>query len=976
MIRSGARAAIFFSLLLAALFGSASQVLPASAAADTVTDCSDTILYYPGTTNPYPAPGTLRAVVQNATAGDTISFTCSGTIYLSGLGVIYIAQNLTIDGSGQSVTLDGGSGNGGCALGWFGVENNASVTLRNLTIANCQTGKTNNGGGGPAAVSVNPGSTLTVSNSTFSGNSDGTALGTGAIFNAGTLNVSDSTFSGNRGTHGGGIQNNGCNAVLTVNDSTFSNNSVYYDGGGIVNYCGTATVTNSTFSGNLAAHSPAGGGNGGNGGGGAIASSGTLTVSNSTFSGNSATGGVGGAIMNWGNSATVTNSTFSGNTGGATYVDGSGNFVHGAGGIFDGEFGNNTPSGSGTTKLVNTILAGNGVNCAGTLPTNQGNNFADDGTCGVTQVSTSDLKLGSLANNGGPTQTIALGSGSVAINAGNDAICAAAPVSNRDQRGYTRPSGSHCDIGAFEFGAVNPIQTTALGAVSGSGSFAGTASLTATLTVNGTGVSGKSISFTRNGSSVGSATTNSNGVATLSNVSLSGINAGSYPGAIGASFAGDSGYTSSSGTGTLSVSKANQTITFNLSSLPQKSWGDAPFSITSYASASSGLPVSFSTATSPICTVSDGTVTILTSGTCTINANQAGNSNYNPAPQVQQSFTVTDTTPPTTTGSAVKADNSAYTFGAWTNQAVTITLSASDTGGSGLAHTFYTLDSGAQTTYSAPFTISTEASHTVTFWSTDNADNEETPHHSVSVNIDLTAPTISGAATTNPNGNGWYNASVTIHWTCSDALSGIATCPSDQTISGEGASQTLSGTATDLAGNSTTVNSSPVSIDLTAPTISGAATTAPNGNGWYNASVTIHWTCSDALSGIATCPSDQTISGEGANQTLSGTATDNAGNSTTVNSSPVSIDLTAPTISGAATTAPTATAGTTPPSRFTGPAVMRSPASPPVPVTRRSVARGPARRSPAPPPTRRQQHHRQQQSGQYRPDGSSDHLFW
>jgi len=45
---------------------------------------------------------------------------------------------------------------------------------------------------------------------------------------------------------------------------------------------------------------------------------------------------------------------------------------------------------------------------------------------------------------------MALGVGSAAIDAANDATCAAAPVNGRDQRGVTRPQGAHCDIGAFE----------------------------------------------------------------------------------------------------------------------------------------------------------------------------------------------------------------------------------------------------------------------------------------------------------------------------------------------------------------------------------------------------------------------------------------------------------------------------------------------------------------------------------------------
>jgi hypothetical protein len=57
-----------------------------------------------------------------------------------------------------------------------------------------------------------------------------------------------------------------------------------------------------------------------------------------------------------------------------------------------------------------------------------------------------DPKLGALANNGGTTQTMALLTGSPAINAGNNTGC---PTT--DQRGIARPQGGVCDIGAFEF---------------------------------------------------------------------------------------------------------------------------------------------------------------------------------------------------------------------------------------------------------------------------------------------------------------------------------------------------------------------------------------------------------------------------------------------------------------------------------------------------------------------------------------------
>ncbi len=87
---------------------------------------------------------------------------------------------------------------------------------------------------------------------------------------------------------------------------------------------------------------------------------------------------------------------------------------------------------------------------------------------------------------------------------------------------------------------------------------------------------------------------------------------------------------------TFTVAKANQTITFN--ALGGKTYGDAPFTVT--ATATSGLTVALTSVTAAVCTVSGNTVTLVAAGTCTVAANQVGNGNYNPAPQVLQSFTV------------------------------------------------------------------------------------------------------------------------------------------------------------------------------------------------------------------------------------------------------------------------------------------------------------------------------------------------
>src|SRR5207244_5668446 len=86
------------------------------------------------------------------------------------------------------------------------------------------------------------------------------------------------------------------------------------------------------------------------------------------------------------------------------------------------------------------------------------------------------------------------------------------------------------------------ISPTTLTVAPASGIYGGTVNLSATLTSNGSAVSGKTMNFTLNGNPVGSATTNSSGVATKTGVSLSGIYPGTYPSGVGASFAGDSFY--------------------------------------------------------------------------------------------------------------------------------------------------------------------------------------------------------------------------------------------------------------------------------------------------------------------------------------------------------------------------------------------------------------------------------------------------
>jgi len=211
--------------------------------------------------------------------------------------------------------------------------------------------------------------------------------------------------------------------TLTVDASTFSSDSASI-GGGIATYAATVAVSNSTFASNFATHSQVADGSGA----GIYAEDSQLTVSNSTFATNDADGS-GGAIAGDNSTLTLINCTLFRNS--AT----NGNALE--------------RSGSGSMTLKNTIVANtvSGANCSGTMTDGGGNLSYPDTSCpGINH----NPLLQNLNDNGGPTFTMLLSRGSPAIDAANDATCAAAPINNLDQRGVKRPQGAHCDIGAVE----------------------------------------------------------------------------------------------------------------------------------------------------------------------------------------------------------------------------------------------------------------------------------------------------------------------------------------------------------------------------------------------------------------------------------------------------------------------------------------------------------------------------------------------
>lgn len=250
----------------------------------------------------------------------------------------------------------------------------------------------------------------------------------------------------------------------------------------------------------------------------------------------------------------------------------------------------------------------------------------------------------------------------------------------------------------------------------------------------------------------------------------------------------------------------------------------------------------------------------------------------------------------TTTSQAVNIDRtppltSAAAPVGWSKTAVTVALSALDNL-SGVDTTYAKVDGGTvQPTDSV--SISGDGNHTLAYWSVDKAGNVE-PERTITVQIDTSAPTITHTVAPVPNAAGWNAGDVTVAFQCSDAISGVASCSSPQLVTGEGASLSVTGTATNNAGWSTD-DTALVSIDRTPPTIAASADRAANANGWYSDDVVVNFACADALSGVSSCTSPVTL-GEGASQAATGTGADIAGNTATATLGGVNVDKTPPVV--------------------------------------------------------------------------------
>ncbi len=339
-------------------------------------------------------------------------------------------------GSGSSPGGEGGSG--GLAIG-AGISGGSPLTLEDVAITN-NVAQAGSGGSGGAGGTTGKGG---------KGGAAGQAIGAGIDLGEHlSLSAVDTLIAGNKADSGTGGR--GGEGGTTSGTPGTGGQGEASNGGGIFSN-GPVALTNVTITDNTAAGgvggqggavrgTPAGGaggiGLGGVGGGVALFKAGASSLASVTLAANAVTDGTGGA-------------------GGA-----------GSGGGSTGATGASVPTSGGdvylteaTMTIADTIIAtGHGEagsqNCGGEgVLTSAGHNLDDSDEC-IAKPTTGDLldtpaHLGSLADNGGPTQTMALQAGSAAIRAGaSPCLDASGNPLTRDQR--EMPRGEPCDIGAFE----------------------------------------------------------------------------------------------------------------------------------------------------------------------------------------------------------------------------------------------------------------------------------------------------------------------------------------------------------------------------------------------------------------------------------------------------------------------------------------------------------------------------------------------
>jgi CSLREA domain-containing protein len=345
----------------------------------------------------------------------------------SGGGIALFGGNMTLDDVLVNRNVSGGNGGGIMTFGGALIVTDSTVRGNDAVSS----------GGG-----IRFEGSLTLTRSALVDNTAGTAGGGAIQGGLQSAQITASTVSGNvAGDAGGGLYLSGLSSTQTIKESEIVGNSAPAGGGGILNNGATLNIVRSTVAANT--------------GGGIFHQSGTLALRNTTVSANAYRDSGGGLFLD-GNDAAVTlrNATVTDNVadidgddigegGGLALLNGASATVYNS--VIAGNRDNTAPGGS----TVNDCWAVGGIATAWYSLIGDSINCAVTDSVGNLPAGTDPL-LGPLADNGGPTLTHALLSGSPLIDAGNPAATGGRACEPTDQRGVPRPAGPVCEIGAYE----------------------------------------------------------------------------------------------------------------------------------------------------------------------------------------------------------------------------------------------------------------------------------------------------------------------------------------------------------------------------------------------------------------------------------------------------------------------------------------------------------------------------------------------
>ena len=170
----------------------------------------------------------------------------------------------------------------------------------------------------------------------------------------------------------------------------------------------------------------------------------------------------------------------------------------------------------------------------------------------------------------------------------------------------------------------------------------------------------------------------------------------------------------------------------------------------------------------------------------------------------------------------------------------------------------------------------------------------------VTVRRDATPPHVTGSSfERGADADGWYNHPVAVAFSGSDATSGIASCDRPSYGGPDGTSIQVAGTCRDVAGNTSAATTVTLKYDATPPTAAASPERPPDGKGWYRRPVTIRFTGTDAVAGVAACtPAVRYAGPDRPDVAVAGSCRDGAGNVSAEQRLTIAYDATPPRLRG------------------------------------------------------------------------------